>query len=80
MLNDVDSTDRDVFKVLTGCRNQPRKGEVFCEQCLADFYVKYACGDNSSAFLEAIYPLGNTTTVRAPRRGDTMPRKNPGPE
>ena len=78
--NDKDHTKDYNFKVLTGCRNEPRKGEVFCDSCLGEFRVDFACGEKNASFLEALYPLGNQSSSRKAHRGDTNPRKNPGPD
>ena len=75
-----DGGNSEVFKVMTGCRNQPKRGEIYCDQRLLHFGVDFAVEDSNSSFLEALYPLGNLQKRRVPRRGDTAPRKDPGPE
>ena len=75
-----DEKKGDIFKVMTGCRNQPRKGEVFCNPCLKGFSDDFAFDGSKTFFLKALYPLGNLSTRNIARRGSTAPHKDPGPE
>ena len=61
--NEVESADPYIFKLRTGCKNEPKRGKKFCESC-----KKKYCGEDVTTgkllFLESIHPLGNKSAGR----------------
>ena len=62
--NNDDNAQPYVFKLRTGCKNEPRRGQNFCDSCTN----KYSVEDVTTGklmFLESMHPLGNTSIKRA---------------
>ena len=58
-----DNAEPYFFNLRTGCKNEPEKGERFCENCTKRFSFKDG-HTGKVLFLESIHPLGNKSNSR----------------
>ena len=75
--NEANNAQPYIFKLRTGCKNEPRRGHKFCETCTN----KYSVEDDTTGellFLESIHPLGNKCIGRVGGKQVDAFKKSPG--